>query len=597
MTKGEIDMKRTSIVFAVCLFALTGFSVPAAVGQDTGSGIELDAYVSNLTKRLNLTEEQQPKVRAIISASAIKSRATMARFRNRNSGQDRSDVRSLRKELQSIRRSTGAQLAGVLTETQMAAFGGMQAEMQRSQQNRMRTPKSGQPMSRDYPNGNYPSGHAEFKVAGTVFSDNAGTEPQPGATVSFTDPAGKTVILEPSDADGGFASTAIPDGRYLIQIGSISSRTWHVIPEMGNCKACHKPGGNGSVQRTTKLDKYHTRIPSDNDCAHCHYFPETESVGELKTAGVLNGNAVGLALPPSTVEINGKAYPFDPSAYSIQTVRSDVFAPGYFSLFDTILAVAAEHRSAIEYAYDDAAKTHWITSVDGVPGRYWYRWVFDTGKVDGRPDLDWKRNNRWDENLWRPGATVRLVDNENVAELSRAYHAEIKREKKHGHVVGNAIVYAILTQYIENPLEPGRRRVARQHPNLMVTPHDLRATGYPSPYSKPFQPGVVTVLDIALSLRDQGKLDLVLPVFFDYIGGCYIHAHFVQALGIPGVGIVHNTGLQGWVCRTQLSTVPNSLDDHVNDAQPSVKMPLDLQVIHAPDYSLWHWAGRGTRNH
>jgi len=104
-------------------------------------------------------------------------------------------------------------------------------------------------------------------------------------------------------------------------------------------------------------------------------------------------------------------------------------------------------------------------------------------------------------------------------------------------------------------------------------------------------------MDIALSLKDQGKLDLVLPVFFDYIGTCYINAHYIQALGIPGVGIVHNTGRQGWVCRTQLATVPGSLNKHVNDAQASVKIPLDLQVIHAPDYSLWHWVGRGTENH
>jgi hypothetical protein len=439
--------------------------------------------------------------------------------------------------------------------------------------------------------------HAENTVAGIVFGDSSGAEPLPGVTVSFTNPAGERILLKPSDASGNVASSIIPDGRYLVQVGHIPSRSWHVIPEQGRCNACHKPGGNGSARRTTMLAPYHTRIPSDNDCTHCHYFPKTQSVEKLKTTGVLNGNAAGLVPPRSTVEIDGKAYPFDPLQYSIQTVRPDVFVPGYFSLFDTILAVAAKHGIAIEYEYDDAAKTHWITRVNGVPGRYWYRWVFDTGKVDGRPDLEWKRNNRWDENLWRPGATVRLVNNENVAELKRAYHAEIEREKKYGHVVGNVILYAILTHYIENPLEPGRRRVARRHRDVLVAPHDLRAAGYPSPYPKPFQPGVVTVLDIALSLKDQGKLDLVLPVFFDFIGTCYVHGHFVQALGIPGVGVVHNTGRQGFVCRTQLVTVPGSLEDHVNDAHASVKIPLDVQVIHAPHYSLWHWAGRGTRNH
>lgn len=148
----------------------------------------------------------------------------------------------------------------------------------------------------------------------------------------------------------------------------------------------------------------------------------------------------GPALPPSTVEIEGRKCPFDPAEHDIESLRPHVFAPGYYSLFDVILAVAAKHRISIEYGYDDAAKTHWITRVDGVPGDYWYRWVFDTGKADGAPELELRRNNRWDENLWRPGGRVRLTDGENAAELRRAYHAEIGREEKSGHTVGRFIL-------------------------------------------------------------------------------------------------------------------------------------------------------------
>jgi hypothetical protein len=138
---------------------------------------------------------------------------------------------------------------------------------------------------------------------------------------------------------------------------------------------------------------------------------------QLQTPGVLDGSQPLLSTDESYVQIKGARYPFDPNDYTIQTVRPDVFAPGYYSLFDVILAVAQRHGITINYEYDDDAKTHWIKSINGVPGNYWHHWVFDIGGQNPSTDLNSRRDDRWDELLWRPGARVEVVEGENVAAI------------------------------------------------------------------------------------------------------------------------------------------------------------------------------------
>jgi uncharacterized protein (TIGR03437 family) len=342
----------------------------------------------------------------------------------------------------------------------------------------------------------------------------------------------------------------------------------------------------------------HNRIPADNDCSHCHHFPPTRTYDQLAAPGVLNGNAPPLPIASTTVEINGTAYAFDPSQQSIETVRPDVFAPGFFSLFDVILAVAGQNGIGVEYEYDDSAKTHWINSVDGVAGDYWYRWNFDTGNQDRQSEMGWKRNNRWDENLWRPGVAIRLsADGEDVAGLKAAYRAEIQREQQFGHVVGAVSIASNPGDVQGNPPESGRVAVQLDYTGVAVTAHNIRTGEFASPYLKPLQPGVVTVMDIALSLQDQGELDLVKTIFYDRINGSYIDAYFVQALGFPGIGVAHSSGSHGFVCRTHLGESSGFEGINVNDANGSLHIPLDLQVIHSPDYSLWRWMELGSHDY
>jgi hypothetical protein len=126
--------------------------------------------------------------------------------------------------------------------------------------------------------------------------------------------------------------------------------------------------------------------------------------------------------------------------------------------------------------------------------------------------------------------------------------------------------------------------------DVRVTPHDLRSIGHPSPYSKPFQPDVVTSLDVLLSLADQGELDVVTSAFYTHFNGNFIDSYYVVELGFPGIGNAHASGRQGFVYTTE-NGAPNRLP---NRADPKMHMTADINVIHAPDFSYWRWIELGN---
>jgi len=430
--------------------------------------------------------------------------------------------------------------------------------------------------------------HSNFKAAGSVYQDSEGQIPFAGAKISFVNVNGGEIVIGDSDTVGNIYTSVLPDGCYLIRLGEISSRTWHSIPLQGGCNACHLPDKGNDTGDTIQLHQYHTAIPSDNNCTNCHHFPASMSYDRLTAPGVLNATAESIPLPASFVEIMGVQYPFEPNEYNILTLRPDIFAPGWFSMFDVILAVAEKNGINIDYYYDESRKTHFITSVDGVEADYWYHFSYDAG-TGSNNELRFRRAYRWDEALWRSGVSVRIVTGEDLWEIKSEYLEEIEREKILGHVIPNVSISINPSNYQENPSGSGRITVKRTFANVEVTPHNLRATGYPSPYSKPFQPGVITSIDVLLSLKDKGMLDVVTSVFYNHFAGHYIDSYYVVELGFPGVGTAHSSGRQGFVYTISNGT-PNRL---TNNADRKFHMTSDISVVHAPDFCTWRWAELG----
>jgi hypothetical protein len=312
-------------------------------------------------------------------------------------------------------------------------------------------------------------------------------------------------------------------------------------------------------------------------------------ISQLMTSGVVSTHRSIEPPQESQVEIGDQIFTFDPDIMTVSTVRPDVFAPGYYSMFDVILTVAYWNGYSVDYYYDSTCATHFITKINGVSGNYWYHFSYDAGQGNAY-EIQLRRANRWDEALWRAGAWIKVVEGEDLAGIRQEYVEEMTREKASGHLIPNVRFSINPSTFQGNPPGSGRVTVSREFSNVLVAPHNLRALGYPSPHSKPFQPGVVTSLDIPLSLADQGLLDTAMAVFYTQFAGNHIDSYYLVGLGFPGVGMAHASGRQGFVYVTENGTY-NQLP---NGADPKLHMTSDINVLHAPDFSYWRWIQLGN---
>ena len=431
--------------------------------------------------------------------------------------------------------------------------------------------------------------HDVFSMAGTVYADSLATTPQPDVLVVLMAPDGSEIIPPASNSDGNIAAPLVPAGLYLVTVGVVTSRTWHELPVQESCNRCHVPGGNGSATRTKRMHSLHTHLAPDNNCTLCHHYPASMVLWQLRTPGVLHVQQRSPELPGSKVIMLGKEYPFDPVQDSVVTVRPDIFAPGFFSAFDVILTVAARENIPVEYHWDAQRKTHFITSLNGVPGDYWYHFSYDAGSGN-IGEITYRRAHRWDELLWKPGTWVQVVTGENLEEIKAEYLEEIQREDSLGQVVPEVRISINPSLYKGNLPDSDRRTVQRLFQNVKVTAHNLRGSNTGAYFSRPFQPGVTTSIDVLLSLQDLGELDLVTGVHYTYFNGNWIDAHYVVALGFPGVGTAHASGRQGFVYVTN----NGSFQRLPNGADRKFHMHSDIAVLHAPDFTYWRWIELGN---
>lgn len=431
--------------------------------------------------------------------------------------------------------------------------------------------------------------HANFKIGGTVYADTNGVSVSAGISYTFIKPNGSQIIISPSNSKGNFYSTTAPIGDYLIRIGNIQSKTWHNLPSQASCNTCHIPGGNGTSIKTKVIPNLHTSIPSGNNCKNCHNYPVTMDYSFLKTKTVLNTQVVTKANPASQVQIGTNIYIFNPDSFNITSVRPDIFNSGYYSMFDVILVVAAAKNIPVDYYWDDSSKTHWITKVGSNLGNWWYHFSYDAGSGNTN-EINYKRANRWDEALWRPGVWIKLVNNENTTQIRTEYLEEIQREKTFGKIIPSVKFTINPSNFYGNPIGSGRISVTKEFFNVLITPHNFRSSNYQSPYSKPFKPGVVTSMDIPLSLMDSGYLNAVTGVFYNHFNGNYIDSYYIVELGFPGVGTAHSSGRQGFVYVTENGIYPNL----PNEADSKLHMTCDINVIHSPDFSYWRWVELGN---
>ena len=83
-----------------------------------------DQIISDMKNRLNLTDEQEAKIRPIIEDQITKRGALIEKYQ----GQGREGMGSLKNEMQELSKTTENQLQSILTKEQMENYRNMQAE-------------------------------------------------------------------------------------------------------------------------------------------------------------------------------------------------------------------------------------------------------------------------------------------------------------------------------------------------------------------------------------------------------------------------------------------------------------------------------------
>ena len=241
-------------------------------------------------------------------------------------------------------------------------------------------------------------------------------------------------------------------------------------------------------------------------------------------------------------------FDFDPAA--IATVRTDTFRDGFFSVFDILVHLDASGQIQLEYHFDSKLDTHVIDSLNGE--RYWwYRAFYDGG---------WNENNvfRMDLFPYKDRMQIRVFpqNRKRIEELYGLFREEIreKRRNRDGVVVREVII---------------RGPTARlRFENVEMKSHNLRGDM--------FQEGVITAVDVIMSLGDQGLLSYDLQ-WHESIG----EARIVQNFYVERINEDRSEMRCGFVYETG-ALAYRGRGNHIH-------LPPDSRVIHAPEYLEFFW--------
>ncbi len=257
-----------------------------------------------------------------------------------------------------------------------------------------------------------------------------------------------------------------------------------------------------------------------------------------------------------TVEVEGLgAFTFNP--LEVASLRSETFADGQFSVFDVVAHLGDKGWFPLSYHYDRLLDTHVIDQLDGRKD-WWYRAHYAGG---------WAETNatRMDLFPYKDGMSIQLATRpeEYVAELYNSFGAEVLRKSLN---LGRVVI-------------PEVRIGTVVHQNVPVSPHDVRADV--------LQPGVVTALDVLLSLGDQRRIGALKLTWYGNLGQATpVDSFYVEQID-DGDGVYDGesspeTG--GWVYETGSLAFSGFQGNNI-------RVPADVRIIVSPEYMVWYWIG------
>lgn len=246
---------------------------------------------------------------------------------------------------------------------------------------------------------------------------------------------------------------------------------------------------------------------------------------------------------------NSKRFIFNPD--EVMSLRSDIFKPGYFSMFDVLVHVAHRGDIDLEYHFDESMNTYVIDSLEGKTN-WWYEAYYDGG---------WPESNffRMDHFPWKDGSSLTFIEKspERIEDTYNLFREEIKRLKENN---GKAIIPNV---YISGIYDKW------QYHDVEVIAHNVR--------SDMFQPGVITALDVILSLGDQKKLNYTLQ-WYQSIGD----ARIVMNYWVENINEDKAEGRCGFVHEEGSITRLDRGGNHIH-------IPSDIKPLNSPEYAWWFY--------
>jgi hypothetical protein len=247
------------------------------------------------------------------------------------------------------------------------------------------------------------------------------------------------------------------------------------------------------------------------------------------------------------VEVGDQEFILDST--EVETVRADLFNPGYFSMFDVLVHLDKQGEIDLEYHFDDSMNTHVVDSINGDPD-WWYEAYYDGG---------WSEPNmfRMDHYPWRNGTTLEFFKEKRsrLEDIYSTFREEVTRLNGNG---GKLVVPSVIIK---------GRTSTQEFENVEVTPHNMR--------SDTFQEGVITALDVILSLGDQGKIEYELQ-WYESVGT----ADIVKSYWVDAIDGDKTSGRCGFVYEAGSLDFPFAGHIHI---------PPDIRVLNSPEYVKYFW--------
>lgn len=239
-------------------------------------------------------------------------------------------------------------------------------------------------------------------------------------------------------------------------------------------------------------------------------------------------------------------FEFDPA--DIDTVRTDIFRDGHFSVFAVLVHLDSQGKIDMEYHFDADMDTHVIDSINKK-----VNWWYTAHYAGGWPE---KNRYRMDYYPYKDNMYIQIhkVSSEMHERIHKTFKEEVERKKD------KTVIPLVIIKGVKTDL---------QIENVEVTAHNLR--------NDYFQNGVITAIDVVLSLADQGLISYDL-YWYDSIGT----ADIVQSFWVNRINEDESGGRCGFVYEAGSFKYQGFKGNHIH-------IPADLRAIMSPEYVEFFW--------